>query len=102
MTVIWKYVLDGIVMQKVQMPKGARILAVAAQFEKPCLWAAVDPTAAMEDRTICMAATGHSFAAEADTELEYIGTYQLAGGTFVGHVFEAGDVDRPASRGAKP
>ena len=83
---IWKFQLavdDG---QVIHMPKGARILCVQLQRGVPHLWAVVDEKKPMQPRRIRTIGTGHSF--ESNSNLAYIGTYQLDGGNLVFHVFE--------------
>ncbi len=72
----------------IPMPKGAHILAVQVQHNSPCLWAIVDPEQPIESRTFRIFGTGH----EMDVDMphcHYIGTFQLLGGSFIGHLFEA-------------
>lgn len=76
------------------MPKGAELLTVQTQYaggpgETPALWALVDPDAPRETRRFQLVGTGHR---EVEEDLTYVGTFQLTGGSFVGHVFEARDV----------
>ncbi len=69
------------------MPKGAKILHVGAQFEKPTIWVEVDPLIDHEERPIFIVTTGERY----DEGGIYRGTFQLSGGAFMGHVFEAKD-----------
>ena len=85
---IWKFQLETIDNQTLKMPVGAEILTVQTQFEKPCLWALVDPNAEKEDRFIEIFVTGHAVSYDVSVEMKYIGTYQLHGGSLVFHVFE--------------
>jgi len=71
---------------EVDMPAGAEVLTVQIQHDKICLWAKVDPTARTEKRVFVVYGTGHPI--EDDSNLSYIGTVQMAGGTLVWHVFE--------------
>lgn len=83
---IWKYPIPIADVQDVAMPEGARILCVQTQGELPCLWALVDPTAPPAPRKILIAGTGHT---RDDLDLaQYLGTFQLAGGALIFHVFE--------------
>lgn len=95
MSAIWKYQLDVARVQNVEMPKGAKIVHVEAQFEKPCIWAIVDPGAQTELRKIGVLTTGESFY---DGDVEYRGTFTLHGGAFVGHVVEPRSPDSRASK----
>jgi hypothetical protein len=84
---IWKYPLDVVDSQIVEVPEGAKILAVQAQGDVPCLWALVDPERPAETRTIHTYGTGHPVDDLAAMSSRYIGTYQIAGGKLVFHVF---------------
>lgn len=88
MSAILKYPLKLQRVQKVEMPKGARIIYVAAQFEIPCLWAIVDISEPPEERMIGMVVTGAHFASDELKVEQYLGSFQLQGGKFVEHVFE--------------
>lgn len=96
-TAIWKYALEVEDRQKILMPKNARILCVQTQAitmlgtktESPCLWAMVDPEEDRRElREILIAGTGHT-RDDLSEFTTYLGTFQLLGGSFVGHVFEA-------------
>lgn len=81
---IWKYELAD-TPTVVGIPKGARVLRVAAQQNgmevSPHLWALVDPSADMELRSFEIVGTGHD-APQGD----YLGTFDM--GPLVLHVFE--------------
>lgn len=83
---IWKFPLQTVGMQSVQMPRNARILCVQVQRCEPCLWAMVDETKPLVERRIRIIGTEHPI--DASAVLHYIGTYQLDGGGLVFHVFE--------------
>ena len=89
-TAIYKYPLNFLSRRatrcEVQMPRDAQILTMELQHGTPCIWARVDPTQEMVTRTFVMYGTGHPIN---DGALEYVGTFQLEGGNFVFHVFEA-------------
>lgn len=68
------------------MPQGAEILTVQTQYEKPCIWALVDPRAPMKKVTIETYGTGHNV--HENGYRKYIGTYQLAAGGLIFHCFE--------------
>lgn len=84
---IWKYELQNEGVQELKMPKGADILTVQTQYEKPCLWALVNPDAVEVSRGFMIYGTGHPVPTEPYPH-KYIGTYQLSGGALVFHVFE--------------
>jgi hypothetical protein len=83
---IWKYTLVG-GYNTFDMPKGAKILSVAAQDDDVCIWALVDPSAPKVSRQILALGTGHD-APDGIEKTAYIGTAMLAGGTLVIHVFD--------------
>lgn len=85
---IWKFKLETKDNNIIQMPKGAKILTVEAQYEKPCMWALVDPNQETETRHFEVFGTGHAIRYDARNIRKYIGTYQLNGGSLVFHVFE--------------
>jgi hypothetical protein len=84
---IWTYFLDTKDFNRIPMPDGATVLAVAVQGDQPCLWALVDPMASNMNapRTFRTYGTGQAMP---DNPGFYIGTYQLHGGSLVFHVFE--------------
>lgn len=91
MKTIWKYELKTLDMQFITMPKGAKILTVQVQNNTPCLWCLCDPHPSVPEvtREIHIMGTGQ----EVDWWTQglkpvYIGTYQLLGGEFIGHVFD--------------
>ncbi len=83
--VIWKFELpveDNIV---VRMPDGAQIISVDVQREIPCLWAIVDPAAALVDRNFVLRGTGHELGIVGG----HVGSFLLYSGAIVFHLFEA-------------
>lgn len=79
---IWKYRIAA--SQKI--PKAAKFLSVQTQDNLPMMWFLVDPTKEAETRHFVILPTGGG---STDTsKLEFLGTFQLDGGAFVGHVFE--------------
>lgn len=74
----------------VTMPRGARLLAVQVQHGRPCVWALVDPDAPLVTRRLALRGTGHP--AEGLAMAPFVGTFQLEGGAFVGHLFDLGEV----------
>jgi hypothetical protein len=90
MKVIYKYetiVTDSF---SLLLPRGAEILCVQVdeKSNNPCIWAIVDPTQPSWQRYFELFGTGHSIHEDIGIERKYIGTYQLSGGGFVGHLFE--------------
>ena len=82
---ILKWTLATTDRQSFQMPKGAQILSVQAQGENAQLWTLCDPSAPPEMRHFAIYGTGNPIDGAPGS---YIGTYQIMGGRFVGHVFE--------------
>lgn len=86
---VWKFplLMSSGPNYEIMMPAGAEILAVQAQCEEPCIWALVDPYQSPEVRRFCWVGTGIPFEWDKVTG-HHVGTFQLAGGNFVGHLFE--------------
>jgi hypothetical protein len=88
---IWKYELGIIDLQEIYMPKGSDILSVQVQQStlRPCMWVLVDPTCSdMVARRFRIFGTGHQINVGDKGDLNYIGTFQTAGGSLVFHIFE--------------
>ena len=49
---IWKFPLIVVDKQTVMMPEESIVLCVQMQGGNPCLWAMVDPAAALRERTL--------------------------------------------------
>lgn len=83
---IWKYVLGITDHQKVALPKGAQVLSCGIQRDVLCIWVLVDPDVQLEDRGFYIHGTGHFV----NPELigEFVGTFFLAEGSLVFHLFE--------------
>ena len=80
---IWKFTLEATqVMQKVSMPKGARILHTGLQDGKITFWAEVVQSAEKEMRKFLVVGTGW----ELPPDRNYIGTAQAP--PFVWHIYE--------------
>lgn len=82
---IWKFEINTNKII-VEMPKGAEILTIQTQNEKPCIWALVNPENEKELRHFEVYGTGHNI--HCDTAIKYINTFQLDGGALVFHLFE--------------
>lgn len=90
---IWKFPVEVADTFSVQMPSGARVLAVQMQHAKPCLWALVTPSAPVHYRQFFVFGTGHDIAPEIAAVAEYVGTFQLHGGSLVFHLFARKETD---------
>jgi len=83
---IFKFPLQVMDMQKINVPEDSTILTVQVQKGIPCLWVLVDTEKAHEDRFIRIIGTGNPVPRGI---IRYIGTFQaLENNWFVGHVFE--------------
>ena len=85
---IWKYPLEIRDEQSIKMPGTSAILAVQVQNGTPCLWVMVDPRNPGRFRKIAIYGTGHEMS---QSPYNYIGTFQVANGSLVFHVFDLGE-----------
>lgn len=87
MLTIYKYPLhvDDNDIAEVVMPHMARVLTVQAQHETPCIWAVVDTEREPVKRRFRVFGTGHPMKQDYS---DYIGTFQLMGGSLIFHLFE--------------
>lgn len=56
--VVYKYPLTLSPSQTIEMPYGANIVHVHEQDNRPCLWAEVNTSSPIIERTFCVVATG--------------------------------------------
>lgn len=91
--IVHKFPLLGTETEVISMPKSAKILSLQTQRSSPCIWALVDPDEEIDTcRSFITIGTGITLPEETDTKrLDFIGTFQLRDGIFVGHVFEVVD-----------
>ena len=88
MKTIWKFKLDVVDEQTIEVPKGAVPLCVQIQkcFNIPFIWVLVNPAETeKENIEIITKGTGHVFD---DERCKYIGTYQTLNGNLIFHVFK--------------
>ena len=86
MKTVWKYKIPTDDVFVLDLPIGAKPLSVQVQNDDPILWCLVDDRQMVnEKRRFRLAGTGHSIS---ENNLAFIGTFQLFGGSFVGHLFE--------------
>lgn len=83
---IFKWTLSVTDKQSLRMHEGAKLLTLQTQGDAPQLWALVDEKAPLVTRIFSTYGTGHTMP-EGDPG-QYVGTYQLQGGSLVFHVFE--------------
>ncbi len=72
----------------VEMPESAEVLGVQVQQGKAVMWALVDPDASAIARRFRLVGTGHPINGQERYQLRYVGTFQLAEGSLVFHLFE--------------
>lgn len=88
MQTIYKYKLEILNEQSVDLPKGSQILACMMQRDVPHLWVQVDMESPSCRRMISMRDTGQRLHGE---EGKYIGTIMTDSGAYVQHVFDGGE-----------
>ncbi len=89
MYTIWKYPLDVVDDQTVQMPSQAELLTVNDQNDHFCLWVRVNTDNPLLNRKISIRGTGHP----ADDVGKYIGSMYPYNGKLVFHVFDGGYIE---------
>lgn len=65
----------------------AKLLSVDVIEETPCLWALVNPSMPEVERRLLITGTGIMMSKILPEGLDFIGTFKLYGGSFIGHVF---------------
>ena len=86
MRYIFKYPIEVTDEFSVKMPIGAEVLCVQTQYEQVCIWALVAPDNEVTDMRFRIFGTGHTF--DDNEKWDYVGTFQLRDGRFVGHLFK--------------
>ena len=82
---VWKYKISVEDYTVLNLPVGAKPLSVQEQRGEVYLWCLVNPDQKVhETRTFRLAGTGHPIV----ENVEFLGTFQLYEGSFVGHLFE--------------
>ena len=84
MNAIWKYQLETIDEQFIEIPNGFEPLFVETQKGKPCLWCRVDPQRSKVRTKIITHGTGHSIS---DKTGKHLGSYLIHDDSLVFHVF---------------
>jgi hypothetical protein len=74
--------------KSIEMPAGARLLAVGTQFGFPCIWAMCDETAPLVWRMFAIYGTGHQLPRNPGT---YVGTVMTHNDDPVWHIFDLGE-----------
>lgn len=91
MKVIYKYEVQISEHFIIDMPSDSKILSVQVDQKtgKPCLWALIEKDQKdHESRVLSVFGTGNPIEDHENIELDFIGTFQLHNGQFVGHLFE--------------
>jgi hypothetical protein len=87
---VWKYELSDNKEQALQLPRGALILALQLQFNRPVVWVEVDPACGeFEKFVFTKVLTGEAPPA---FPAHHMATLQLNGGHFVVHYFVNGPI----------
>ena len=85
MRTVFKYQLLTKDSQTLEIPGLIQALCVKVQHGTPCLWCLVDACRPTTKYTIITHGTGHN--ADDTIDAQYVGSYMLFDGNFVGHVF---------------
>lgn len=85
MKTIWKYKIPIQETFTLDIPEGAEFLTLQTQAGEPCMWWNVEQQAFCVPRRFVIYGTG--FDLPEDPGL-YRGTFQIAGGAFIWHLFE--------------
>lgn len=83
---IWKYEIPVTDLIKLEIPENSKFLDVQVQDDKVVVWYLVRHTEAPK-KTVKFRIYGTGHFVE-DSLQTYLGTFQLLGGAFVGHLFE--------------
>jgi len=86
---IWKFDLDIIDEQEIDVPATHRILAVQTQDNIPRLWAIVDPEGEKRKIKLYCYGTGHTI--DVEKIGHHIGTVQVLEGEYIFHFFLSKD-----------
>mgnify|MGYP001576669000 CR=1 FL=1 len=86
MRTIWKFEIPVEDHFEVQIPMASQVLTVDVQHGQPCIWALVNPDAERIAYKFVLRGTGHPIEEDLGP---YIGTFQLAGGGLIFHLFHA-------------
>lgn len=84
---VWKFALEPDETGRclVELPWHSRVLCVQLQVGRPHIWVLVEPlTTAKQTFAFYIIGTGHPVP---DLQLDYLGTFQLANGALIYHVF---------------
>lgn len=86
MKAVWKYNIELTDTNKFDMPLRTEILHVECQGGDAVMWALVNLNEKLTEwREFIVVETGRAIDARS---CEYVGTFQLSAGTYIGHIFE--------------
>lgn len=88
---VWKYTLEWIDYEEIEMPMGAAVLHVGVQDGKLCLWCLVSPDAELVKRRFRIAGNDQI---SLRPPFVHLGTVVIGGGSLVFHIFEVPAVRR--------
>jgi hypothetical protein len=95
MLAIWKFDIPTQSDCVIYMPRGAQLLDVQVQRNRPVLWALVDPEAEQVPRGFALLGTGSGIATDGAPATafreQYVGTFQNLDQTLVFHLFDRGE-----------
>lgn len=89
--VIYKYPILIQSIQHIKLPVNTKILCVQSQNNNAFIWALVHPENLMQERRFELFSTGETIGCDMGIDRQYIGTFQLFNGSYVGHLFERTD-----------
>ncbi len=84
MNTVWKFKIPTADIFQISLPIGAVPLSVQVQLGEVVLWCFCNSENDTETRRFRLAGTGHPI----KEDVNYIGTFQLASGNLVFHLFE--------------
>lgn len=87
MLTVYKYDVPNESHFSLVLPLGAKILTVQTQDDKPQIWALVNSENPVKTHNFLLVTTGDLIKEDRNL-LNYIGTFQQRGGSFIGHLFE--------------
>jgi hypothetical protein len=88
MKTVWKYPLEVLDEQTIEIPDIHQILHIAEQHGEPTLWFLVDPGAPKIKKRIRIYGTGHTIVN--DYQMTFLGSVLMSRGDLVWHIFDMG------------
>ena len=85
MKTIWKFILEVTDVQELELPKNYEIISLQVQHGVPCIWVLLNPEEFKKEKVnIITYGTGNIII---NDNVNFVGSYQLQEGAFLGHVF---------------